>query len=66
MNASKEVGLERKIEKSKHMLPSRHQIASQTLDVEIANMSFENVPQFKYLGTTATNQNLIQEEIEFW
>jgi hypothetical protein len=27
-------------------------------------MSFGNVSQFKYLGTTVTNHNLIQEEIK--
>jgi hypothetical protein len=32
--------------------------------MKIANRSFENVSQFKYLGTTLTNQNLIQEEIK--
>jgi hypothetical protein len=45
------------------MLLSRHQNAGRNRDIEIANKSFENVPQFKYLGTTVTNQNLIQEEI---
>jgi hypothetical protein len=31
--------------------------------MKIANRSCENVAHFKYMGTTVTNQNLIQEEI---
>jgi hypothetical protein len=46
------------------MLLSLHQNAGQNRDIEIANRSLENVSQFKYLGTTVTNQNLIQEEIK--
>jgi hypothetical protein len=46
------------------MLLSHHQNACQILDIKIANKLFENVPQIKYLGTTVTNQNLIQEEIK--
>jgi hypothetical protein len=45
------------------MLLSRRQIG-RNLDITISNRSFENVPQFKYLGTTVTNENLIQEEIK--
>jgi hypothetical protein len=37
---------------------------SQDWDIKIANTSFQNVSQFRYLGTTVTNQNLIQEEIK--
>jgi uncharacterized surface anchored protein len=43
---------------------SRHQNPGQNWDIKIANRSFENVSQFRYLGTTVTNQNLIQEEIK--
>jgi hypothetical protein len=46
------------------MLLSRHQNAGQNRDIKVANRSFENLSQFKYLGTTVTNQNLIQEEIK--
>jgi hypothetical protein len=46
------------------MLLSRHQNVGQNRDIKIANRSFENVSQFKYLGTTVTNQCLIQEQIK--
>jgi hypothetical protein len=46
------------------MLVSRDQNAGQNAEIKIGNRSFENVSQFKDLGTTVTNQNLIQEEIK--
>jgi hypothetical protein len=52
------------VEKTEYMLLSRHQNVGQNRDIKIANRSFENVSPFKYLGTTVTNQNLIQEEIK--
>jgi hypothetical protein len=33
--------------------------------VKIDNSSIERVEEFKYLGTTLTDQNSIQEEIKF-
>jgi hypothetical protein len=53
-----------KTEKIKYMLLCRHQNVVRNRDRKIANRSFENMSQFKYLGTTVTNQNLIQEEIK--
>jgi hypothetical protein len=64
IDASKEVGLDLNVETSKYMLLSRHQTVDQNRDIKIANRSFQNVSQFKYLGTTVTDQNLIQEEIK--
>jgi hypothetical protein len=50
IDASIEVGLEINLDKTKYMLLSRHQNVGQIRDIKIANTSFENVSQFKYLG----------------
>jgi hypothetical protein len=63
IDASKEVGLDIKIEKTKCMLLSRHQNVGRNRDIKTANRSFGNVSELKYLETV-TNQNLIQEEIK--
>jgi hypothetical protein len=61
--ASKEVGLEVNSEKTKYMLMSRSQRIGQKYSLNIVNRSFEDVAKFKYLGTTLTDQNCRQEEI---
>jgi hypothetical protein len=65
IDASKEVDLEVNVGKTKYMLVSRDQNAGQNRDIKIGKRSFEYVSQFKYLGTTVTNQNLFQEEIKW-
>jgi hypothetical protein len=50
-------------EKTKYMLMSRKK-AGQKHSIKIANRFFEGVAKFKYLGTTLTDQNCIQEEIK--
>jgi hypothetical protein len=62
-DASKEVGPEVNTKKTKYMLLSRHQNSGQNHDIKIGNR-FENLVQLRYLGTTITNQNLIQKEIK--
>ena len=62
--ASKEIGLEVNADKSKYMVMSRDQTAGQDHNMKTGNRSFEKVEEFKYLGTTLTNQNFIQEEIK--
>jgi hypothetical protein len=58
IGSSKEADLEVNVKKTDYMLPSRRQ------GIKIVNRSFENMAQFKCLGTIVTNQNLIQEEIK--
>jgi len=61
---SKETGLEVNADKTKYMIMSRDQNAGQIHNIKIDNSSFERVEEFKYLGTTLTNQNSIHEEIK--
>jgi hypothetical protein len=63
LNGGKEVGLEVNSEKNKSMLMSCKK-AGQKHGIKIANRSFEGVVKFKYLGTTLTDQNCMQEEIK--
>jgi hypothetical protein len=61
IDASEEVVVEVNAEKTKYMFLSRHQNAGH--NIKIGDRSFENVAQLKYFGTTATNQNLIQNKL---
>jgi hypothetical protein len=62
-DASKEVGLEVEAE-ANYTLLSRHMNAGQNHNTKITNRSFDNVAQFKNLGTAVTSQNLIQNKIK--
>ena len=62
--ASKEIRLEVNADKTKYMVMSRGRNAGRGHSVKIDNTSIERVEEFKYLGTTLTDQNSIQEEIK--
>jgi hypothetical protein len=64
LDASKEVGLEVNPEETKYMLMSRSQKVGQKRSIKVGNRSFEDVAKFRYLGTTLTDQNHVQEEIK--
>ena len=61
--ATKEIGLAVNVDKTKYMVMSREQTAGLSHTVKVDNSSVERVEEFKYLGTTLTNQNSIQKEI---
>ena len=62
--ATKDFGLEGNAHKTKYMTMSRDQNAGRIHSMKFDNSSIERVEEFKYLGTTLTNQNSIQEEIK--
>ena len=51
-------------DKTKYMVMSRDQDAGRSRSIKIDNSSLARVEDLKYLGTTLTNQNSIQEEIK--
>jgi len=59
--ATRETGLEVSADKTKYMVMSRDQNAGRNHSVRIDNSTLERVEEFKYLGTTLTNQNSILE-----
>jgi RNA:NAD 2'-phosphotransferase (TPT1/KptA family) len=61
--ATKETGLEVNAGKTKYMFMSQYRNAGRGHSVKIDNSSIESAEEFKYLGTTLTDQNSIQEEI---
>jgi hypothetical protein len=61
---SKKIGLEVNAYKTKYMVMSRDQNAGRCHNKKTDNISFERVEEFKYWGTTITNQNSIQEEMK--
>jgi hypothetical protein len=62
--ASKEIGLEVNVSKTTYMVLSQNQHAERSHRMKNDNSYFERVEEFKYLGTTLTNQNSIQEEVK--
>ncbi|KAJ4434049.1 hypothetical protein ANN_16368 [Periplaneta americana] len=64
LEASKEIGLEVNLEKTKYMIMSRDQNIVRNGNIKIGNLSFEVVEKFKYLGATVTDINDTREEIK--
>jgi hypothetical protein len=62
--ASKETGVEVNAEKTKHVILSREPNTGKNHNIYVGNKFLERVEQFKYLGTTLTNQNFIPEYIK--
>ena len=58
---SKETGLEVYADKTKCMVMYRDPNARRSHNIKTDNSSFENVENFKYLGTTLTYHNSLQE-----
>jgi hypothetical protein len=61
--ATKDIGLEINAHKTKYMTVSRDQNAGRIHSMKTDNSSIERVEEFKYLGTTLTNQILFRKKV---
>jgi len=61
--ASRKIRLEVNADKTKYMVMSLDKNAGRSHSMKF-HISFERGEEFKYLGTTLTNQNSIQEQIK--
>jgi len=59
---TEEIGLEVNAGRTNYMAMSRDQNAGRSHSMNTDNSSFESVKEFRYLGTTVTSQNCIQED----
>jgi hypothetical protein len=57
LNASKEVGLEVNIEKTKHMLMPHCQNTGHNCNIKTANRYFQGMAKLKYKGMTPNKSN---------
>ena len=60
--ASKEIGLEVNADKTMYVVMSRDQNARRRHNIRMDNISFERVEECRYLGTSLTHRNSLQEE----
>jgi len=60
---NKKSGLTVNVDTTKYKVMSRDQYAGRCHSIRTDNSSFEMVENYKYLETTITNQNSIQEEL---
>jgi len=61
--ATKEIGLEINVDKTKYMIMSRDQNAGRSHSMKTDSSSIEKVELFKYLGTTLTNKILFRKKL---